>query len=110
MSRQTSDGAQDIEAQRAALQAELNKAKASLGPGAAARKKRGKELKVAVVNSRRLRSSDRSETVISFRGSEALKQRLALRRAASRAGGEKFNEWMERIIDAALDAEDRGKL
>jgi glycine cleavage system H lipoate-binding protein len=35
-----------------------------------------------------------------------LKERLALRRTASRAGGEKFNEWMERIIEAALDAEE----
>ena len=110
MSRQTLDGAHDAEAERAALQAELNKAKASLGPGAAARKKRGKDIKDAVINTRRLRSSDRSETVISFRGSEALKQRLALRRAASRAGGEKFNEWMARVIESALDAEDRGQL
>ena len=110
MSRQAPDIAQDADAERAALQAELNKAKASLGPSAAARKKRGKDLKEAVINSRRLRSSDRSETVISFRGSESLKQRLALRRTASRAGGEKFNEWMERVIEAALDAEDRGKL
>jgi hypothetical protein len=100
----------DADAERAALQAELMKAKASLGPGAAARKKRGRETKAAVVNARRLRSSDRSETVISFRGSEVLKQRLALRRAASRAGGEKFNEWMERIIEAALDAEVGDKL
>lgn len=106
MSRQT---AGDAEAERAALQAELDKAKASLGPSASARKKRGKEIKERVVNARRLRSSDRSETVISFRGSQALKQRLALRRAASRAGGEKFNEWMERIIEAALDTEDRGQ-
>jgi hypothetical protein len=98
----------DTEAARAAIQAELAKAKASLGPTAAARKTRGKQMKEAVINSRRLRSSDRSETVISFRGSEALKQRLALRRSAARAGGEKFNEWMERIIEAALDAEDRG--
>ena len=107
MSRQVNAGGADLEAERAALQAELMKAKASLGPSAAARRKRGKALKEAVVNSRRLRSSDRSETVISFRGSQALKDRLALKRSASRAGGEKFNEWMERIIEAALDAEQR---
>jgi hypothetical protein len=107
MSRQVNSGGADLEAERAALQAELSKAKASLGPSAAARRKRGKELKEAVVNSRRLRSSDRSETVISFRGSQALKDRLALKRSASRAGGEKFNEWMERVIEAALDAEQR---
>jgi hypothetical protein len=95
------------ETERSALQAELDKAKAALGSGAAARKKRGKEQKATVVNARRLRSSDRSETVISFRGSEALKQRLADRRAASRHSGEKFNQWMERLIMAALDAEER---
>jgi hypothetical protein len=99
----------DTQSERAALEAELAKAKASLGPTAAARKTRGKQMKEAVINTRRLRSSDRSETVISFRGSLALKQRLALRRSATRAGGEKFNEWMERIIEAALDAEERGK-
>ena len=100
----------DAEAERAALQAELMKAKAALGPSAAARKKRGKQMKEAVVNARRLRSSDRSETVISFRGSQALKDRLAIKRAAARAGGEKFNEWMERVIEAALDADENGTL
>ena len=95
------------ETDRVALQAELDKAKAALGSGAASRKKRAKDLRGAVVNARRLRSSDRSETVISFRGSQSLKQRLAQRRATSRANGETFNMWMERIIVAALDAEDR---
>jgi hypothetical protein len=57
-----------------------------------------------------LTSATPSETVISFRGSEALKQRLAQRREASRAGGEKFNEWMARVIESALDAEDRDSL
>jgi hypothetical protein len=98
------------EAERAALLADLAKVKAQLGPSASARKKRGKDLKAAVVNSRRLRNGEKSETVISFRGSEALKQRLAQRREASRAGGEKFNEWMARVIEAALDAEERGPL
>jgi hypothetical protein len=100
----------DVEAERAALFAELNKAKASLGPSASARKKRGKDLKAAVIRSSRLRNGEKSETVISFRGSEALKQRLAQRREASRAGGEKFNEWMARVIESALDAEDRDSL
>jgi hypothetical protein len=100
------------EAERAALQAELAKAKASLGPSptASARKRRGKALKDAVVNLRRLHNGEHSETVISFRGSEALKERLAQKRVAARSGGEKFNEWMARVIEAALDAEARGQL
>ena len=100
----------DLEAERAAVLAELNKAKASLGPSASARKKRGRDLKAAVIKSSQLRNGEHSETVISFRGSEALKQRLAQRREISRAGGEKFNEWMARVIEAALDAEERGPL
>jgi len=110
MNRQPANGVADVEAERAAIQAELDAAKSALSPTAAARKKRGKALKTAVVDSRRLRSSDRSETVISFRGSEALKQRLAAKRNSARAGGEKFNEWMEQIVEAALDAEERGQL
>ena len=100
------------EAERAALQAELAKAKASLGPSptAAARKRRGRDLKAAVVKPGRLRNGEHSETVISFRGSEALKERLAQKRAAARSGGEKFNEWMARVIEAALDGEEREQL
>ena len=96
-------------ADRAELQAALDKAKASLGSSAGARKKRGRELKNAVVNASRLRSSDRSETTVSFRCSAALKQRLAAHRVTVRQRGETLNRWMERTIEAALDAEERRK-
>jgi hypothetical protein len=108
------DGATEMEAarraraeeERARLQAELERAAATLRPSASARKQRGKQLKKSVVDHSRLRSSHRSETNFAFRCSHDLKQRLAQRRQAMHGTGERFNEWMERVLEDALGAED----
>ena len=103
------------EAQRAIIEREMEEARARIGPpppptDAKSRKKRAKQIKDAVVDQRRLRSSDRSETTIAFRGSHALKRQLdALKQDMRASGREKFNEWMERAIEAALDAEGKGR-
>jgi hypothetical protein len=94
------------------LKDKLAKAKAALMPhaatSAAARRNRAREQKAAVLGNVRRRDPTRSTSVISFRGSDELKERLARRCEAARHEGERFNEWMERVLLEALDREERG--
>lgn len=98
------------DSEREKLLAEINKYKQTLGSESAnpaARKARGKQVKDAILGSRKGRNGVNSETVISFRGSGDLKERLAIQKARCKGRQETLNEWIASVIEAALDAEER---
>lgn len=91
------------------LTRQIREAATTIGPPsptAKARKQRGTNLKKGISDSLTGRNGVNSQTVISFRGSEELKDRLAKQKDRCRAQQESLNEWLSRVIEDALAAEE----